>query len=383
MIKSKELLFIRYISFFMLLIQIFVETDKDKFISVAFIFIIIINNHLRINFIEDNKKLYVSMGVEIVFAILGQHFFGGSILFYLIGCLIDGFIIKNRTIKYLIIVLINIITISITYLNLNNISYITIALMILFTLLLLYIDELYKSKIDAQSLYDKLRLSETKLKEMNKELENYADSVEQITLLKERNRISREIHDSVGHALSTAMIQLAAMESITEKENPNIYEMAKMLRGFIDESLTDVRKAVKELKPDEYESYQDFIILEDICKNFERLTGVKVKTTISKSDWNLTEKQLHHLEKITKEILSNSLKHGKATLINVVINYTLEEFLISFKDNGEGSAEIIESGVGLRGIKERVKEMDGIVEMQSRKEEGFFIKVIIPKDMEV
>jgi signal transduction histidine kinase len=255
--------------------------------------------------------------------------------------------------------------------------------MILITFLLLYINELYNSKIDAQSLYDKLRISEAKLKEVNRDLENYADSIEEITLLKERNRISREIHDSVGHALSTAMIQLAAMESISSKESPRFYEMAKGLREFIDESLTDVRQAVRELKPDEYEKYKDFIILEDVCKNFEKLTGVKVKTLVAKGNWSLTQKQMHHLEKITKECLSNSLKHGRSTFINVVMNFTEEEFLISFKDNGHGCENILESGVGLRGIRERVNEMDGIVEMKSKIGDGFFIKVIIPKEMEV
>ena len=69
----------------------------------------------------------------------------------------------------------------------------------------------------ARELYDKLKVSEEKLIEVNKELEGYVDTIEEITLLKERNRISREIHDSVGHALSTAMIQLTAMEAIAEK----------------------------------------------------------------------------------------------------------------------------------------------------------------------
>jgi signal transduction histidine kinase len=255
--------------------------------------------------------------------------------------------------------------------------------MVFVTFLLSYIQELYNSKVDAQSLYYKLRISETKLKEVNKDLEDYADSIEEITLLKERNRISREIHDSVGHALSTAMIQLAAMESISKKENSKIGEMAKELRGFINESLTDVRRAVRELKPDEYDNYQGIIRLENICKKFEKLSGVKVKTLEVKGNWSLTQKQLHHLEKIAKEALSNSLKHGRATLVNVVMNFTDEEFVISFKDNGIGTKNILESGLGLKGIRERVEEMDGIVEMKSKENEGFFIKVIITKEMEV
>ena len=83
--------------------------------------------------------------------------------------------------------------------------------------------------------------------EANQELEVYVQSIEEITLLKERNRISREIHDSVGHALSTAMIQLSAMEAIGKKEESSLGEMAGNLREFINESFQDVKKAVKEL----------------------------------------------------------------------------------------------------------------------------------------
>ncbi|MBD7910524.1 sensor histidine kinase [Clostridium cibarium] len=382
MYKSKELLAVRYISFFILFVQIFIENNNDKFLSTIFILSIIINNQLRINFIEDSKKLCLSVFIEVIIVSFSECYFGGCIVFYLLGALIDVFVIKNKASKNLLIIMINLISVIISITNWSEEWFVTMFLLPIITFLLAYVEKLYNSKLDAQSLYDKLRISEIKLKEVNKNLENYADSIEELTRLKERNRISREIHDSVGHALSTSMIQLAAMESISQKENPKIGEMARELRKFINDSLIDVRSAVRELKSDEYDSYQGVFRLEEICKNFEKLSGVKIKTQIAKSNWRLTQKQFHHLEKITKESLSNSLKHGKATLINVVINFTLDEFVISFKDNGVGTKKILESGIGLTGIRERVQEMDGILEMKSQEGKGFFIKIIIPKEME-
>ena len=121
--------------------------------------------------------------------------------------------------------------------------------------LLSYISRLYSSKKEAQHLYDKLRISEEKLIKANDELEGYLQSIEEITLLRERNRISREIHDSVGHALSTAMIQLSAMETIADKEGSRLKPIAGNLRAFINESFQDVKRAVRELRPNEYEDY--------------------------------------------------------------------------------------------------------------------------------
>ena len=73
-------------------------------------------------------------------------------------------------------------------------------------------------KLEAQNLYDKLRGKDEELKRVNKELEVYANTIEEITILRERNRISREIHDNVGHALSTIIIQLGAIEKICKSD---------------------------------------------------------------------------------------------------------------------------------------------------------------------
>ena len=179
------------------------------------------------------------------------------------------------------------------------------------------------------------------------------------------------------------MIQLSAMEAILDKENNPIKDMVKNLRIFITDSFQDVKKAVKELKSDEYENYSGVLRLQDVCKNFERMSGVEVKVIVSKGDWNLSTKQVGHLYRITQEVLSNSLKHGKATQVKVIMNFTLEEFIMSFNDNGEGTDKIVESGIGLKSIKERIDELDGIVEMKSSRKNGFFIKVTVPRELEV
>lgn len=250
-------------------------------------------------------------------------------------------------------------------------------------MLLNYISKLYITKKEAQKLYDKLKVSEEKLIYANNELEGYLHSIEEVTLLKERNRISREIHDSVGHALSTAMIQLSAMEAIAAKEGSSIRPMANNLRNFINESFQDVKKAVRELKPDEYDNYQGLLRIQEVCKNFEKMSGIEVKSIISKGEWSLSSKQINHIYRITQEVLSNSLRHGKATLIKVIMNFTDDEFVISFNDNGIGTDEIKEIGVGLKSIRERTEEINGIVDMKSSKGKGFFIKVIVPKEVEV
>ncbi|WP_346888888.1 sensor histidine kinase [Clostridium sp. UBA1056] len=383
MVKSKELLLMRYISFCILTFQLFVEVENKSIISLVFLLLFIINNHLRIFYLEKERNVILSIIIELAVIPLVQLNFGGTIIFYLIGVSIDLFALKNNIVKYGIGLIILFIGIYPKFSGPIEDGIINFVLLGLFFILLSYISRLYSTKVEAQQLYDKLRVSDEKLIEANKELEGYVESIEELTLLKERNRISREIHDSVGHTLSTAMIQLSAMEAIAEKEDSSMKDMVGNLRAFISESFQDVKRAVRELKPDEYDNYQGILRIQEACKNFEKMSGVQVKVIISKNDWNLSTKQINHLYRMTQEVLSNSLKHGKATMVKVIMNFAEDEFVISFNDNGVGTDKIVESGLGLRSIRERAEEIDGLVDMKSSEGNGFFVKVIVPREVEV
>lgn len=162
-------------------------------------------------YIKAEKSKIVSIVIELAAIVVAQISFGGSIIFYLVGVAIDTCRLDNKIVKYLFQVLTLLITISSTFTKGIEERAIYFVLLTILFVLLNYISRLYNTKIKAQNLYDKLRVSEEKLIVVNKELEGYVNTIEEITLLKERNRISREIHDSVGHALSTAMIQLSAV----------------------------------------------------------------------------------------------------------------------------------------------------------------------------
>jgi signal transduction histidine kinase len=178
------------------------------------------------------------------------------------------------------------------------------------------------------------------------------------------------------------MIQLSAMESIADKEGSRLKDMASNLRDFINESFQDVKRAVSELKSDDYDNYRGLIRIQELCKNFEKMSGVEVNIILSKGDWTLSIKQSTHLYRITQEVLSNALRHGKASKVKVIMNFTENDFVISFKDDGIGTDIIKESGFGLKNIRERSEEIDGIIDVSSEIGKGFFIKLVIPREKE-
>src|SRR5690606_21922227 len=127
------------------------------------------------------------------------------------------FILKGVT-KYLISILgIGIFIYTARQLNIDVLLSYLVAIVTLSLISSIIVKE-QKSKLLIEDLYNELRKSETELIKANEELVAYADSIKELSVLKERNRISREIHDSVGHSLSTIIIQLGAIEKIA-KEN--------------------------------------------------------------------------------------------------------------------------------------------------------------------
>ncbi|MGL5378320.1 sensor histidine kinase [Clostridium sp.] len=379
--KSKEFIAIKYLSMVFLFLETFFIEDKNG-ISAILIFLYIINNQTRMYILNNNISRKISMIVDMVLILTLGLLSNVQVMACGIILMIDSRNIVNITYRKLFNLGIILASSTILIQNFSLSKSYRIFFLIIFSVIIEYIVRENKEKLNAQDLYYKLRVSEEELKKANKNLENYATTIEELTLLKERNRISREIHDSVGHALSTALIQLNAMEQLSIRNgDTTLISIAGSLRNFIKGSLDEVRMAVRKLKPSNYENYEGLIRIENLLKEFEKLTDIKVKLTLSKNKWTLNSNQSENLYRILQESLSNSIRHGKATEINILMNFDKDILVVNIKDNGMGRDEIIYSGLGLNNIKERISELKGEVYFTSEKGKGFNIKIIIPKTL--
>lgn len=376
MANKKILIFIRYLSIIFIIATISINNKIDIY-GVGFILVYIINNQLRF-FTYNNKKSFIviSILIEWIVAYFTFSNYGGMMFFYFLPSILDSAFLIDGGISYTVSLL-GVIAMLVCGKSLftNETLLSTFSLM---TLLALsnYIKEEVKGKRRAQDLYDKLRLSENELKKAKEDLEIYANSIEELTLLRERNRISREIHDSVGHSLSTAIIQLGAIEKMAKQNREVASSLAKNLGEFMKNSLQEVREAVRALKPREFEKYEGILAIEELAKNFQKLTGVLVKLRYSKQNGSLNSDHSFVIYRVAQEFMSNSLRHGKATEINIFMSFNEDNLIITLRDNGIG-AEKIERGIGLQSIWERVSELGGQISYNTSKGQGFLLKVIL------
>ncbi len=240
---------------------------------------------------------------------------------------------------------------------------------------------LLRSKIDEnkaiRKLNKKLRSTATELELANIQLKDYANTLEENTKMKERNRLAREIHDILGHSLTSIATGLEACIEILGI-NP---EMAKkQLEKILDLSrkgLVDVRLSVKELKVDQ-RSKEDFIpAIRELVRDINECTPVQVDLIISGKEPHLKGDEEQIIYRILQESLTNAIRHGKASKIQLNVEFGQHVLNIMVKDNGIG-CDSVEEGFGLTHIKEWLEFLNGEMTYTSAKGQGFKVEVRVP-----
>lgn len=377
--RKKLVIFIRYLSLFILVVSYLNNAENTLYsiMTIILLFLIIINNQVRFFSLPNkNRIVLISCFLELILIFILYNCTKTFNSLYFVPLILDISFFINEKYKYIILFF---IIVSSFIISLDKNLYLTLessSILLIISILSIYIESENISKLYNQGLYDKLRISKDKLKKSNSDLEIYASSIEELAILKERNRISREIHDSVGHSLSTTIIQLSAIEKLLN-DKPEVSDLVHELREFVNESFQDVRRAISELKPIEYENYQNLFKIKELIKSFIKLTNINVRLTISKNTWNLSRGQSIALYRLIQESLSNASRHGKASKIKIFITFNPSNLIITISDNGIG-CENIKKGNGINSISERIYELNGKVEFDNHND-GFTIRASFPK----
>lgn len=378
--KNKILILIRYVIiisiFYILLFQ-----DNFSVLKLIILSIYVINNQLRYFTLQKDNHIFASIMIDVPFLLFFSSIESEFAFLFFSLSLMDSIYLLPESHNLRTNLVLNIIFLMFKIVNPANLVFNLIAILILNANLILYQIENKKTNGLEFEYYD-LRKKEDQLIEDKKQAELYMENLERYTLLKERNRISREMHDNVGHTLSTLIIQFGAMEKIVEKNPEKAKEMILVAQEYTKTSLSSVRSYLHELKPDEFEKYEGIVLIEQLIKNYTKMTQIDTNLKISKNVWKLTNDRDVILYHIIKEILSNVTKHSNANKVDITFSFNLEELIVTIKDNGTGT-KAIKEGMGLKGIKERLKSIDGIVSYASKEGEGFFTKIVIPKKISI
>jgi len=206
----------------------------------------------------------------------------------------------------------------------------------------------------------------------HKKLKEYTDELKRLSVIEERNRIARDIHDTLGHNMTALIMQLQMAEHYIKTNSTKSEELLMNSLKTAKDSLDGIREVVETLRGKETALSSDNAI-KVLVDEFSEKTGAEIDLKIigQLTKNNEANKAIYH---ILQEGLTNAIRHGNATVIQVELQYFNDSIKFSIKDNGVGTEVLIE-GYGMKGIKERVKDFNGNVEFVSC--DGFYVNGII------
>jgi signal transduction histidine kinase len=219
------------------------------------------------------------------------------------------------------------------------------------------------------------------LEDAHRQLRSYAAQVEALAVAEERNRLAREIHDSLGHYLTAMTMQLQAAGKLVatqpERAAASIAKAEEMAR----ESLAEVRRSVAALRASPMDTATLDDAIDELVQNL-RDGGIATTFTVRGTSQSLPIQTKTALYRAAQEGLTNVRKHANASAVQIELAYEPEQATLTIADNGTGQRDQESEGFGLLGLHERVVLLGGSLEAGDDPEGGFRLYVVVPLQAE-
>ncbi|QTD40204.1 sensor histidine kinase [Sporosarcina sp. Te-1] len=224
--------------------------------------------------------------------------------------------------------------------------------------------------------YDQLNDTHIALQDAHGQLERYANQVEELTVIRERNEIAREIHDTVGHKMTALIVQLQLANEMAVRDPGKTKTIIGTCEQLVRDSLHEIRLSVRTLKED-HSQVSFFHILKELMKDFADSAHIQTQLDVQGDLSSIPLFLQPTLKRIVQESLTNAKRHGDAGVCKVFIRMDSEELQLEIQDDGKGAGHVVPS-FGLLNMKERVAEHGGVLQMESEEGKGFTIHVSFP-----
>jgi len=211
--------------------------------------------------------------------------------------------------------------------------------------------------------------------QVNHELENYAAVSEKIAEEKERKRLAREIHDTLGHALTGIAAGVDACIAMIDINPQATKKQLMVISKVVRQGIVDVRNSLNKLRPGALEQHGFKGAIENMIEEFTSVSDLTISLDyrLDKVDFENTKEDI--LFRVIQESVTNAVRHGDATHIDISLYIEDNNLYLKIQDNGQGCEEI-HYGFGLKQMKERLGMINGKVAYDGH--HGFLTIVTIP-----
>ena len=212
------------------------------------------------------------------------------------------------------------------------------------------------------------------------QLDQFAKQSQQAAVLEERNRMARDIHDTLAQGFTGVIMQLEAAEKAIEHRRPKqVGEHLRRARGLARKSLSEARRSVHALRPEALKEGQFWNALKGMIKSITVGTALHPSFNVQGKMDQLPPVWQENLLHIGQEALANTIKYAHASKFGTRLMSDPKKLRVEFSDDGDGfKPQDQHDGRGLAGMRERVEQMGGELKIASSHGKGTKITVVLP-----
>lgn len=222
------------------------------------------------------------------------------------------------------------------------------------------------------------RESREKLAIAHRQLQEYARLVEDRAALQERNRIARDIHDSLGHVLTALNLQLEGAIKLWDRQPDRARDFLQQGKMLGTKALSEVRESVAALRTDPLQGKSLQAALDELLSQFQFAYAIGIAARIELPD-SLPKETETSIYRIIQEALTNIAKHAAAETASINLQAIASTIDLNIRDDGRGFHYQPDSpGFGLKSIRERTQAIGGTLEIDSKPGCGCEIRASFP-----
>jgi len=243
---------------------------------------------------------------------------------------------------------------------------IILGLLIISTIIGAFISSIIIQSTDRQRLIDDLTRSRANLMRVEREAGR----------LTERQRLARDIHDTLAQHFTSIIMHLSA----AKHSNPeSVQSEVQQAEDAAREGLDEIRRIVWDMQPEQIEKASLVEAVEELAARWSAENSVQVKMKVTGTPHSLTSSAETALLRISQEAMHNINKHAQAKNVNITFSFMEDIFVMDIADDGLGfDPSKTSDGFGLKTMRDRIEELSGILTIESERGRGTAIAVSLP-----
>jgi signal transduction histidine kinase len=222
------------------------------------------------------------------------------------------------------------------------------------------------------------------LQATHRQLQDYAARIEELAVSEERNRLAREMHDTLGHRLTVSAVQLEGAQRLIPRDPERAVTMVGTVREQVREALSELRSAVATLREPLETDLPITAAIQRLVNSFDQATDLMVHLDLPVDLPTLSNAQRLAIYRAAQEALTNVQRHAQARQVWVQLETQQNCVALTVSDDGIGiPADAKEAAFGLHGMRERATHLGGELHLGTRDEGGAQVKFVLPLVKEI